>query len=101
MIDKKLLSLVLNVEVTELKISGKTIIYNEHFVINIYELMYLCKEWALSKRYKINSRPDSVPTLWEAYINLNITTCHSEVDDTEPKAIIKICEWILKEKICL
>jgi len=50
---------------------------------------------------KINSRPDSVPTLWEAYINLNITTCHSEVDDTEPKAIIKICEWILKEKICL
>ena len=70
--------------------------YTEH--INIHELAHKCKEWALKQEYKVNSRPDNVPTLWEAYINLNITTAHTEVAATEPEAIFKACEWILQQK---
>ena len=43
---------------------------------NIYELAYLCKEWALKHHYKVISKPDNVPGLWEAYVNLSLTSKH-------------------------
>ena len=62
---------------------------------NIYELAHKCKEWALKHHYKVISKPDNVPGLWEAYVNLSLTSKHGEVADTEPEAIFKACEWIL------
>ena len=63
--------------------------------INIYELAHKCKEWALKHHYKVISKPDNVPGLWEAYVNLSLTSKHGEVADTEPEAIFKACQWIL------
>jgi hypothetical protein len=66
--------------------------------INNYELANMCKEWAYEQGYIINSRHDNTPALWEAYINLSLTVSHSEVANSEPEAIFKSCEWILKKE---
>lgn len=58
----------------------------------------LCKEWARTLKYIVNSRPDNIPTLWEAYINLSLTSAHRESAKTEPEAIFAACQWILGNK---
>lgn len=64
--------------------------------INIYELAYKCKEWANKQDYDNNC---FVTILYE-----NITSRAIITEDgfgfyanTEPEAIFKACEWILKE----
>ena len=63
--------------------------------INIYELTFLCKEWALE-----------YPHILEVRLHADICTVNIEKDgnyvwivqeDTEPEAIFKACEFILKE----
>ena len=102
MISKELLSAVLGLHCGIKSIKNSEVIYwfdcigeiREHS-INIYELAHKCKEWALKHPYKVISKPDNVPGLWEAYVNLSLTSKHGEVADTEPEAIFKACEWIL------
>lgn len=72
--------------------------------INIYELAHKCKEWARRHSYFILSQPDDNETSLEYYAVIdtfidgvytsNIFNCREE---SEPEAIFKACEWILKE----
>lgn len=66
--------------------------------INIYELAHKCKEWALSKGYYLHSHIKEDNECWCIVKSLdNITRQFSCEMDTESEAIIKACEWILKE----
>lgn len=66
-------------------------------IINIYELAHECKEWAINNGYNIWSSAYGC----ECYIdgrnlvnneNIRFLAC------SEQEAIIKACEWILKQK---
>ena len=61
-------------------------------VINVYELAFKCKEWALTKNKCLSSTPYH-KELWVC------TILGDEMfeADSEPKAIFKACEWILRE----
>ena len=122
MISKELLSEVLGVYVrdgwyfdcelliyTYDKISGLD--ENYHAEINIYELAHKCKEWAYKKEYALtpmndfgfgNKDTDNFKSYWTScYINLrpsNGTHLYCVEMTSEPEAIFKACEWILKEK---
>lgn len=111
MISKELLSEVLNEEVDVIdirtSIDDYSIPENEiryypalatgYASINIYELAYKCKDWALSKGYILQS-------WYKNCICINITddfNKNSYYGDSEVEAIFKACEWILdnEEKI--
>ena len=84
--------------------------------INIYEFAFKCKEWALIRGYSLLSgRPivrDEEGTqvfnywyncyIWEIDENsIDSPTQNTKIEtnsETEPEAIIKACEWILKEQ---
>lgn len=102
MISNELLSVVLGLHCGIKSIKNSEVIYwfdcigeIREYSINIYELAHKCKEWALKHHYKVISKPDNVPGLWKAYVNLSLTSKHGEVADTEPEAIFKACQWIL------
>ena len=74
--------------------------YDEVNSINIYELMHLMKEWAITKQYCIETRPyiDYDNTDWEIcvheykkpiYNQNTFNLSKSELDGTT-----KACEWI-------
>ena len=73
---------------------------NYHAEINIYELAHKCKEWAWSNHklsiisgYTISG--NIVANIMIKHMNM----CeHHHKADTEPEAIFKACEWILKDK---
>lgn len=105
MISKELLSEVLDRKVVEFieeswLCSSNTIVYileddvNEDF-INIYELAHKCKEWAYSKGYVIVSM-NNFKWCYVNVSNLGGLTLKEVNSDTEPQAIFKACEWILK-----
>ena len=118
MISKELLSEVLGVEVNIFDVDKKNdlvfeykndgtygdtdIKINKDFIgtyINIYELAHKCKEWANSIGYKMESGTNCL-------IGYSASTCRSMTDDgwtvfqsdTEPEAIFKACEWILRRE---
>lgn len=65
---------------------------------NIYEFAHKCKEWALSKGYYLHSHIKEDNECWCIVKSLdNITRQFSCEMDTESEAIIKACQWILKE----
>lgn len=65
--------------------------------INIHELAFKCKEWAVSKRWILHE----VRNLKE-YIIYFSGDCREPSDDfradTEPEAIFKACAWIKDNK---
>lgn len=65
--------------------------------INSYELSYLCKKWAYSKNYIIDScyvNPQSeIHVYWMSKLNKR-TTFNA---DTEPEAVFEACDWILAQ----
>lgn len=71
--------------------------------INIYELAHKCKEYALNKGYYLRAEQgvnykDNLQ--WAAFLNTDMDDGADYVDywnNTEPEAIFKACEWILKE----
>ena len=87
----------------------------ENVDINIYELSYLCREWAKTKDYQVSAcRPivqddegKAVINYWyKAYIHKFELGTYSgpeqvlNVDincSSEPEAIFKACEWILEQ----
>lgn len=69
--------------------------------INIYELAFRCKDWAKDKEYKIHSSPTQ-KIEWTAIAqNFDLNKFYYGQNQfyalTEPEAIFKACEWILKE----
>ena len=109
MISKKLLSEVLNENIT--RVDPRTTANNELFIennngkeldiyINIYELAHKCKEWARLRSFHITSWITMTDVL-----NGGATVGHSIKDikeqlifeDTEPEAIFKACEWIMEQ----
>jgi len=68
--------------------------------INIYELAYKCKEWAVKNdKYCIKTQQT------EGWFSIEILLGHSivfcEGYTTEPEAIFKACEWIItSEMVC-
>ena len=112
MISKELLSAVLETEVKTFKIENELIIYNDHYVINIYKLAHLCKEWSSKQKYYINSGK------FDNSSGINSGKCFAAIHNptkrlnsvygsggvkndivavTENEAIFKACEWILKD----
>ena len=75
--------------------------------INIYELAYKCKEWALNIGYSLESitnRSCIMGNNYEYYASVKIHKAtnsmieHNIDEDTETKAIFKACQWILDNK---
>ncbi len=65
--------------------------------INIYELAHKCKEWALSKECELLSCiRDENTSLCDIYSDV-LDCKFTHYANTEPEAIFKACEWILKE----
>ena len=73
---------------------------------NIYELAHKCKEWATKKGYEVDS---SLLLQKKGALTGYVTLSHQEEAvfvgedgyvkaDTEPEAVTKACEWILKEQ---
>lgn len=84
---------------------NKIIYYSRHKYsiqqksINIYYLMYKCKEWALKNGYALSSGfTDHITQIIFATVtNDCFNTYETFNEDTEFEAIIAACEWILKE----
>lgn len=124
MISKELLKNVLNVRVKEIyklksnpNLDEFTLPYSiqgigELYWINIFQLMYLCKQWAWEHNYQIISSYKSVVMGKVPYAELVYTVPLEDVDkyvmvasfggdedETEVDVVIKCCEWILKAVI--
>lgn len=111
-ISKELLSEVYNFEVKDfVQLGTDDVIYEVRFnglkngtnynIINIYELAHKCKGWALSKDYKLVSLSREcflydTQELYDVSEQLNQWSEWFEAD-SEIEAIIKACEWIIKE----
>ena len=86
-------------------LTDKTDCWN--YDINIYELAHKCKEWALSKGYiiEVGVHPTIKKDRTDRDYFYIITTDRGqqlvpkfvEIIKTEPEAIFKACEWILKD----
>lgn len=113
MISKELLSEILGVMVESIHISNNvseinyTVSMGGYKYINIHELAFLCKEWAYKNGTAIASTfyPDkkldgtNMPDCYcmTAKVGKIFTYDNIFEADTEPEAIFKACQWILKE----
>ena len=72
---------------------------NGHKSMNIYELAYKCKEWAYSNGFIVSSGINSERKWWADSIGVEEFPEVYEIfsAETEPEAIFKACEWILKD----
>lgn len=78
------------------EVSGNPYNYVTHDKINIYELAHRCKEWALDLGYILYSNVYR----GECYIDSRSFSDNTPVkflSESEPEAIFKACEWILKQ----
>ena len=119
MISKELLSEVLNRDLPYIE-TRDNVVYFEDFGsmtgvltkhINIYELAHKCKEWAnkhkltnpivVDKQLKLYSYVDR----FGGHCRIKLFPAQSDATDklfselTEPEAVFKACEWILKKKL--
>lgn len=66
--------------------------------INIYELAYKCKEWALNNGYEIYSKQDGFCGIGlSGGDDYGVYWDYVFYADAEIEAIFKACEWIRKE----
>ncbi len=73
--------------------------FEEKVKINIYEFAFKwCKEWAFKNKYKIQSQINA-SNKGHSHITKKNDDCWAKgfFEDTEIEAIIKACEYILKE----
>ena len=63
--------------------------------VNVYEFVFKCKDWALSKGYFIYSTNE---LSFIKTFSLETIETFSNGKDTEIECIIKACEWIIKER---
>ena len=110
-ISKELLSEVLKLEVVKHSLFNKsnnsfniTYMQSEDSLksswmpINIYEFAFKCKEWAFKNKYKIQSQINA-SNKGHSHITKKNDDCWAKgfFENTEIEAIIKACEYILKE----
>ena len=95
MISKELLSAVLETEVKTFKIENELIIYNDHYVINIYKLAHLCKEWAFDNGFRLQTQKYKTEEYQCIIDEMNIQFHSAKYEVTEHEAIFKACEWII------
>ncbi len=109
MISKELLSEVLDKQILEVKSGFNDTIGTERnylykikgkgwAYINKYELAHKCKEWAISKEYRLENQTFILHTM--IVIHIKGMTNDSDIqvtnlEATEPEAIFKACDWIL------
>ena len=108
MISKELLSEVLKLNITYIERCNNSIIYkisvyDREEEVNIYELAYKCKEWALENGYVINSGAttsnDWCSTIYKVIKeNPYIKELSHTWEQTEVESIFKACQWILDNK---
>lgn len=108
-IREELFTEVLNIQfdwLQNIKLEGSILTYEKHYEsfrgdscsywsdeeINIYELAHKCKEWAMDKGYYTESG------LTGKLAQCLVVGVKHFLADTEPEAIFKACEWILKQK---
>lgn len=100
-LNKELLGIVLKVEIQELEMSEykeNHIRYFEHgkdYLLNVYELINMMKEWASTKGYCIIQDT-------RGYTKVHCISSHAtkywEDDEYSPSRVIDCCEWILKRE---
>ena len=103
---KKLFSIVLDKEIEKIEITGMNMRYrepryNDIHILNIYELMYKCKEWLINKCHqcvwsgngfnKLNEYECSVASFYGGDASVFRA-------NTEQEAIFKACDWMLDNK---
>jgi hypothetical protein len=98
-ISKELLSEVLNLNITYIErcnnsIVYKVSVYDREEEVNIYEFVFKCKEWALTKGYFIYSTNE---LSFIKTFSLETIETFSNGKDTEIECILKACEWVLRE----
>ncbi len=110
MISKKLLSKVLDLDIYKCQFANPRVTayfesaeQKKPMFINIYELANKCKLWAFNQKfpYCITSRIiDDGKGMWEAETGygFGVPSSVDFIADSEPEAIFKACEWILKEQ---
>lgn len=99
MIQKELLSKVLSINADnsrgEYQIIGNFLYYEEAGDIpnriNIHELVYKCKEWIVVQGYYVSI------FIGDYFCKIKISEGISFIGKIELEAVIKACEWILKE----
>lgn len=102
-ISNELLSNVLSIEVHSNLLSFDSIIFECSLPleqkVSLYKFAFLCKEWALTKGYKIQSQINS-ENKGHSHISKIAYDKWAKgfFEDTEIECIIKACEWILKEQ---
>ena len=63
--------------------------------VNVYEFVFKCKDWALSKGYFIYSTHE---LSFIKALSLEVIETFANGKDTEIECILKACEWIIKER---
>ena len=104
MISKELLSEVLNLNVAEVgDVTSQVNLWflyddNESNYFNIYEIMYKCKLWAISKNYRLITNVNyELDGECKIYKNNNVLIKHV-IRDTEFSAVSDACEWLLQQE---
>lgn len=108
-ISKELLSKVLKKEIIEFAIEKNELRYilkddindingiPELYFINIYVFVFKCKEWVLKQGYRI-----IIDCSKDIKVGIRILKngrdIYSNENKSEVEAIIKACEWVLKEQ---
>lgn len=113
-ISDELLSAVLGIEASEASLEKRKMVEYINWsnngagqAINLYELAHLCKKWAIKQGYFIwtgyEGRVDLSPQYSSAVIGrgsfhheVESLKLHTMFHSTEPGAIFRSCEWILK-----
>ena len=110
MISRELISRVLNLNITlvDTKYSETTkrIRYvtsdNNDYYIDVYNLAHKCKVWADNNGYLLSSIINNGKAFssvsHKTYPHKNICWSNITEHNTEPEAIFKACEWILKQE---
>ena len=108
MISKELLSEVLNVHVRPtFYFDCETLVYEYDKIkdldecykseINIHELAHKCKEWAFKQGFMFDIQWHTNRNPFSIVIKSYGKDSQFYCAETEPEAIFKACEWILKE----
>ena len=116
MISKELFEEVMGKSISNMNIVGNNVMYSgfprefHQKVINIYELMAKCQDWAFHKGYNVYSLGKWRDSNRKAYLSYSATfkTHNEPLDyamdksyndkfhaDTEPEAVFMACEFIL------
>ena len=71
--------------------------------MNIYEVMYKCKEWAINKhKYRLLTEPYNdygyIDWMVEATLYGKSNPKRFSLYKSEPEAVFKACEWILENE---